>query len=90
MQMGEHTDVPHLYTHIGTRLKAMREKARLTLFDAAIALHIYPQNLSRYESGRRRPSIEMLLRICQQYGCQIQDLVSGFVLGEASKHIIKR
>ncbi|MGW5635358.1 helix-turn-helix domain-containing protein [Streptomyces sp. NPDC003832] len=63
---------------VAPQLRALRRRAALTLEAAARAAGLSPAHLSRLETGRRQPSLPMLLALARVYGTTVSDL-----LGEA-------
>lgn len=58
-------------------LRRLREKANLTQQDVAAALGITRSAVSRWESGRKKPSSGRLLRLAKLYGCTVEDLLTN-------------
>ncbi|MFD6418768.1 helix-turn-helix domain-containing protein [Streptomyces sp. NPDC060194] len=63
---------------VAPRLRALRRRTGLTLEAAASSAGLSPAHLSRLETGRRHPSLPMLLALARVYGTTVSDL-----LGEA-------
>ncbi|MFD7455098.1 helix-turn-helix domain-containing protein [Kitasatospora sp. NPDC059827] len=59
---------------IGPRLRAAREQRGATLTGVSLATGIALSTLSRIETGRRRPTLEVLLRLAQEYGASLDEL----------------
>ncbi|MER5478732.1 XRE family transcriptional regulator [Streptomyces sp. NPDC002734] len=59
---------------MGPRLRAAREKHGATLAGVGCATGISPSTLSRMETGRRRPTLEVLLRLSREYGVTLDEL----------------
>ncbi|MFE3877529.1 helix-turn-helix domain-containing protein [Kitasatospora sp. NPDC059146] len=59
---------------IGPRLRAARERRGATLTGVSRATGIALSTLSRIETGRRRPTLEVLLRLAQEYGASLDEL----------------
>jgi transcriptional regulator with XRE-family HTH domain len=72
---------------VGPRLRAIRRQRETTLADAATATGISVSTLSRLESGRRRPTLELLLPLAQAYGVQIDELVGAPPTGDPRIHM---
>ena len=51
---------------IGTLLRQWRERRRLSQLDLAVQADISTRHLSFVETGRSRPSSEMILRLCEE------------------------
>ncbi|MGW2620595.1 helix-turn-helix domain-containing protein [Streptomyces sp. NPDC001500] len=56
-------------------MRALRRRAALTLEAAARAAGLSPAHLSRLETGRRQPSLPMLLTLARVYGTTVSDLL---------------
>ncbi|AXK35067.1 XRE family transcriptional regulator [Streptomyces armeniacus] len=63
---------------VGPRLYELRRANGLTLEAAARRVGLSPAHLSRLETGRRQPSLPMLLTLARTYGTTVSEL-----LGEA-------
>lgn len=63
---------------VAPRLRDLRRRSGLTLESAAQRAGLSPAHLSRLETGRRQPSLPMLLVLARMYGSTVSDL-----LGEA-------
>jgi len=55
-------------------LKAMRVNKGLTQEESATALGVTKKTISYWESGRTKPSIEMVEPICKLYECTYDDI----------------
>lgn len=67
---------------VGPRLRAARRVAGLTLDAAGAATGVSASTLSRLESGRRRPTLELLLPLSRLYGLPLDDLVGAPPVGD--------
>lgn len=56
-------------------IKERRIAKNMTQKDLASALHTNQNNISRYESGKRSPSIRVALQLAQALGCSIEELL---------------
>ncbi|MER7765131.1 XRE family transcriptional regulator [Streptomyces sp. NPDC097619] len=63
---------------VAPQLRALRRRTGLTLEAAAARARLSPAHLSRLETGRRQPSLPMLLGLARAYGTTVSEL-----LGEA-------
>jgi len=64
--------------HPGERLKARREKKRLTQKELADRAEVSESYISRLEAGERSLSaVERVLRLCRELGLRIEDLVDA-------------
>ncbi|MFD9875116.1 helix-turn-helix domain-containing protein [[Kitasatospora] papulosa] len=59
---------------MGPRLRAARERHGSTLAGVSCATGIAPSTLSRIETGRRKPTLEVVLRLAEEYGVSLDDL----------------
>ncbi|WP_427923501.1 helix-turn-helix domain-containing protein [Streptomyces sp. cg40] len=59
---------------MGPRLRAARERRGATLTGVGRATGISPSTLSRIETGRRKPTLEVLLRLAKEYGVSLDEL----------------
>ncbi|MFE0459711.1 helix-turn-helix domain-containing protein [Kitasatospora sp. NPDC058965] len=60
---------------LGARLREHRQAARLTLEAAAARAGLSPAYLSRLETGRRQPSLPVLLSLARLYGATVAGLL---------------
>jgi len=60
---------------VGPRLRAVRTKNDLTLGQLSTATGISVSTLSRLESGRRKPTLELLLPLARVHQVQLDELV---------------
>ncbi|MEO3974694.1 XRE family transcriptional regulator [Streptomyces sp. CAU 1734] len=72
-------EIPDELPDVAPRLRELRRRRALTLEAAARRAGLSPAHLSRLETGRRQPSLPMLLSLARIYGTTIAE-----VLGEAS------
>jgi DNA-binding XRE family transcriptional regulator len=54
--------------------KAARINAGLNLVDASKEIGINKSTLCAYENGKSDPNTSVLLKMCETYGCKIDDL----------------
>jgi len=62
---------------IGPRLRAVRERRQVTLAGLSQASGISASTLSRLESGGRKPTLELLLRLAGAHKVPVDELISG-------------
>jgi transcriptional regulator with XRE-family HTH domain len=66
---------------VGTLLRRWRERRRLTQLDLALRAEVSARHLSFIETGRSRPTSEMILRLAQHLGVPLRErnmlLLSG-------------
>ncbi|WP_217198795.1 helix-turn-helix domain-containing protein [Streptomyces buecherae] len=60
---------------VAPRLRDLRRRSGLTLESAAQRAGLSPAHLSRLETGRRQPSLPMLLALARTYGITVSDLL---------------
>ncbi|EDY46365.1 helix-turn-helix domain-containing protein [Streptomyces sp. SPB074] len=60
---------------VAPHLRELRRRAGLTLEAAAKAASLSPAHLSRLETGRRQPSLPMLLALARTYGTTVSELL---------------
>ncbi|MFE9021177.1 helix-turn-helix domain-containing protein [Streptomyces sp. NPDC007808] len=68
-------DVARTLAATGPRLRAVRERRGLTLAGVSRATGISPSTLSRIETGRRKPTLEVVLQLAKEYGVLLDELV---------------
>ncbi|MEU5398025.1 helix-turn-helix transcriptional regulator [Streptomyces sp. NPDC005963] len=59
---------------MGPRLRAVREQRRATLTDVSRMTGISLSTLSRIETGRRKPTLEVLLQLARAYDVSLDEL----------------
>lgn len=67
---------------VAPQLRALRRRASLTLEAAARAAGLSPAHLSRLETGRRQPSLPMLLALARVYGTTVSELLGEKAAGQ--------
>ncbi|MCW8382613.1 helix-turn-helix domain-containing protein [Streptomyces justiciae] len=67
-------DVDGTLAAMGPRLRAARERHGATLAGVSCATGISPSTLSRMETGRRKPTLEVLLQLSKEYGVSLDEL----------------
>ncbi|MFF1692306.1 helix-turn-helix domain-containing protein [Streptomyces sp. NPDC058257] len=60
---------------VAPQLRELRRRAALTLEAAARAAGLSPAHLSRLETGRRQPSLPLLLALARTYGTTVSELL---------------
>ncbi|MCX4529739.1 MULTISPECIES: helix-turn-helix domain-containing protein [unclassified Streptomyces] len=60
---------------VAPRLRDLRRRAGLTLEAAAARARLSPAHLSRLETGRRQPSLPLLLGLARTYGTTVSELL---------------
>ncbi|WKD36226.1 helix-turn-helix domain-containing protein [Streptomyces xanthophaeus] len=59
---------------MGPRLRAARERHGVTLTGVSRATGISPSTLSRIETGRRKPTLEVVVQLAKEYGVSLDEL----------------
>ncbi|MFD5593766.1 helix-turn-helix domain-containing protein [Streptomyces griseorubiginosus] len=77
-------DVARTLAEIGPRLRVVRERSGVTLAEVSCTTGISPSTLSRIETGRRKPTLEVVLRMAKEYGVAPAELI-GSALGPAAE-----
>ncbi|HEY8480381.1 MAG TPA: XRE family transcriptional regulator [Spirillospora sp.] len=67
---------------VGPRLRSLRRERGVTLTALAEATGISVSTLSRLESGKRRPSLELLLPLARAHGVPLDELVGAPEFGD--------
>jgi transcriptional regulator with XRE-family HTH domain len=71
---------------LGPRLRAVRERRQATLADLSEASGISVSTLSRLESGGRRPTLELLLKLAQAHEVPLDELITGPATADPRVH----
>jgi transcriptional regulator with XRE-family HTH domain len=71
---------------IGPRLRARREQRQVTLAELAQASGISASTLSRLESGGRKPTLELLLRLASAHQVPVDELISDPATSDPRVH----
>ena len=72
---------------IGPRLRRLRQQRSMTLRDVADGTAITTSTLSRLESGRRKPTLELLLPLARFYRVALDDIVDAPQTGDPRVHL---
>jgi transcriptional regulator with XRE-family HTH domain len=75
-------DLSSVLQAVGPRLRALRRDAGVTLAELAETTGISISTLSRLESGRRRPTLELLLPLAQAHQVPLDELVGAPAVGD--------
>ncbi|MFI5966480.1 helix-turn-helix domain-containing protein [Streptomyces asoensis] len=67
-------DVTRTLAAMGPRLRGVRERRGVTLAAVSGATGISPSTLSRIETGRRKPTLEVVLHLAKEYGVTLDEL----------------
>lgn len=71
---------------VGDRLRTLRQNRGMTLEQLSESTGTSLSTLSRLESGRRRPTLELLLPLARAYGVQLDELVGAPPTGDPRIH----
>ena len=72
---------------IGPRLRALRRDRELTLEALAAQTGISVSTLSRLESGKRRPALELLIPLARAHRVALDQLVAAPATGDPRVHL---
>ena len=72
---------------VGPRLRDLRRRRGVTLADVSQTTGISESTLSRLESGRRRPNLELLLPLARAYDVPLDELVGAPHTGDPRVHL---
>ncbi|MFE0684334.1 helix-turn-helix domain-containing protein [Streptomyces sp. NPDC058961] len=67
-------DVIRTLAAMGPRLRVVRESRGVTLTDVSRTTGISPSTLSRIETGRRKPTLEVVLHLAKEYAVSLDEL----------------
>ncbi|MFD7616815.1 helix-turn-helix domain-containing protein [Streptomyces sp. NPDC059802] len=71
---------------MGPRLRAAREQHGATLAGISCATGISPSTLSRIETGRRKPTLEVVLQLAREYGVSLDELAGTAPAPAVARH----
>lgn len=74
--------IPDVLAEVGPRLKRVRTQHDVTLTELAAATGTSKSTLSRLESGKRKPSLELLLPIALAHRILLDELVGAPEIGD--------
>jgi transcriptional regulator with XRE-family HTH domain len=80
-------DVAATMTAVGPRLRGLRTHRNITLTGLAAATGISISTLSRLESGKRRPTLELLLPLSRELRVPIDELIGAPPTGDPRLHL---
>lgn len=80
-------DLDQILDAIGPRLRALRRDRGLTLEALAESTGISPSTLSRLESGKRRPTLELLIPLARAHRVALDQLVAAPASGDPRVHL---
>lgn len=79
-------DLPGVLDAVGPRLRALRRERGRTLTELSETTGISVSTLSRLESGKRRPTLELLLPLARAHGVQLDEMVGAPATGDPRIH----
>ncbi|WP_326652254.1 MULTISPECIES: helix-turn-helix transcriptional regulator [unclassified Streptomyces] len=79
-------DIPGVLSAVGPRLRALRRDRGTTLAELSEATGISLSTLSRLESGKRKPTLELLLPLAKAHNVQLDELVGAPPTGDPRVH----
>jgi transcriptional regulator with XRE-family HTH domain len=81
-RMTEDERIDEVLNEVGPRLRRVRRDRGVTLAELSAATGISVSTLSRLESGRRRPSLELLLPLARAHQVPLDELVGAPATGD--------
>src|ERR1022692_1334180 len=69
-------EIDEALTSVGPRLRVVRERRQATLAQLSQASGISVSTLSRLESGGRKPTLELLLRLARAHDMPVDELLT--------------
>ncbi|MDT4914255.1 MAG: hypothetical protein QOC66_3383 [Pseudonocardiales bacterium] len=80
-------DLDDLLTAIGPRLRSLRRDRGMTLVALSAVTGISVSALSRLESGKRRPSLELLVPLARAHRVALDQLIAAPASGDPRVHL---
>ncbi|MEV0387428.1 XRE family transcriptional regulator [Nonomuraea sp. NPDC050643] len=80
-------DLDEVLQAVGPRLRELRQERGTTLAQLSKSTGISVSTLSRLESGRRRPTLELLLLLARAHQVQLDELIDAPVTGDPRVHL---
>lgn len=80
------TSLDEVLDAVGPRLRALRRKRGATLAQVSEATGISVSTLSRLESGRRKPTLELLLLLAKAHRVPLTEIVDAPVTADPRVH----
>lgn len=77
-------------TQVGPRLRALRRRSGTTLSALSEITSISVSTLSRLESGKRRPTLEVLMPLARAHQVPLDELVGAPATGDPRVHLQPR
>lgn len=84
--MAQEPDLDGMLDAVAPRLRALRRRRGLTLAELAAETGISTSTLSRLESGLRRPTLDLLIRLASAYRASLDDLVGAPQIADPRVH----
>ena len=84
--MPQPPDLDGMLDAVAPRLRALRLRRGLTLAELADETGISTSTLSRLESGLRRPTLDLLIRLAAAYRASLDDLVGAPQIADPRVH----
>jgi transcriptional regulator with XRE-family HTH domain len=83
-------ELEQLLAAIGPRLRALRRDRGMTLEALSAATGISVSGLSRIESGKRRPTLELLIPLARAHRIALDQLIGAPATGDPRVHLNPR
>ena len=83
-------DLDEILATIGPRLRALRRDRGLTLQALSATTGISVSGLSRLESGKRRPTLELLIPLARAHRVALDQLIAAPATGDPRVHLTPR
>jgi transcriptional regulator with XRE-family HTH domain len=88
--MGDETSITDVLAEVGPRLRRLRVRRGVTLTALAAQTGISKSTLSRLETGRRKPSLELLLPLAAAHHLPLDELVGAPRVGDPRVRLAPR
>jgi transcriptional regulator with XRE-family HTH domain len=79
-------DLERVLAGVGDKLRALRRRRGVTLAELAAETDISVSTLSRLESGKRRPTLELLVPLVRAHHVPLDELIGGPPVGDPRVH----
>ncbi|RSM44766.1 XRE family transcriptional regulator [Actinoplanes sp. ATCC 53533] len=83
-------ELQRMITDIGPRLRSLRRQRGMTLEALSAASGISVSGLSRLESGKRRPTLDLLVPLARVHRIALDQLVAAPASGDPRVHLTPR
>jgi len=83
-------ELQRMITDIGPRLRSLRRQRGMTLEELSAASGISVSGLSRLESGKRRPTLDLLVPLARVHRIALDQLVAAPASGDPRVHLTPR